>query len=44
VGEEHRRVVVDVGRLHHHANLAPGLERVDPLDALLLGRDLLQRL
>ena len=38
------RVVVDLGRLDHHAHLATGLHRVAALDAGLRGRDLLERL
>ena len=44
VREEHGRVVVDLAGLDHHADLAAGLEREDPLDTLLGGRDLLQGL
>jgi len=33
--------IVHVGRLHHHAHLAPGLHREHLLDARLAARDLL---
>src|SRR5207237_1050182 len=44
VGEQHRRVVVDLLRLDDDTDLAAGLERVDLLDALVAGGDAFERL
>src|SRR5207253_1963546 len=44
VGEQLRLVVVDLLGLHDHTDLAPGLERIDAIDALPLRRQLLERL
>src|SRR3984885_5232636 len=42
VREHRRRVVVDRPRRDHHANLPAGLHRVDLVDALVPGRDVLE--
>ena len=44
VREEDSRVVVDLGRLDHDPDLPARLKRIDPFDALLRRRDLLERL
>src|SRR3954469_8701833 len=44
VREEDGGVVVDLLRLDEYADLAPGLEGVDAIDAFVAGGDLLERL
>src|SRR5690349_2726133 len=42
VREQHGAVVVERARHDHHADLAPGLHRVDLVDALVAGGDALE--